>query len=1542
MNFHKTIGYLAALLLMLGIGVPDSFAQDPAIAETLGIQLTRDVMRDSITVDHQVRVNVTVGLDKAATAATTVTVALTDDSGDGEYSAQYSSDAGAQNTSTDVVVEFATGERQKTVTHYGAINPADASGEAGDNDGDDETGTITGTIADPDGDVNTDDDITATDTFTIQDYSVTFANQDAADARGYQVHISNIKKAASGWVKTGKNINVQVRRRNHIGADFGRFSQIQVALRDSANLADDTTGNDNDNLTNLTITVADVRELGTLNLERVRSHTLSATETGATANVDKVVYIKRSSSGDYDTLEFRFNIKAGDINDVEKVYAVAVFTSTPGTVTLSNQETKRFLVPSNTSVFPNEKVGDGNLFSLDNDPPDAAILQEGNLTVSFGNTNKAKTAVVAPIDDLDVSTYSQRVKRNQLIVIEADFDAFEEYGVKFQVFSMPAANLLADVTNRPADPALAGNVALAPYAKSFDASTVYSTDVLRDSVQVQWAKLKRKYPDVNPTGDQNFPKKGVVPDGHVGYDNFPVNVRISVLDKAGNATVQTTQSPGFLIDFKLPKVEILYPKPSATDSARFTAGILQEYEFLGDDLDEQKLKPLKFRVDEEAFLAWVIIGTDTLVATDEASAAFEADQDANLDGDGGPYELTLDLTTLDLKNPEPDEDQDPTNDHPATDAAVGGSEVALKVVVQDRAKNKGTGTPDGQAIFDAKAPGVINLFPNTDALADYDNKIGGPEQTQNPVFSINEEVDSILVRFEGSSRRSVAGTVDQLSMVDKNIRISFTGEDALADGESYDLQVYVRDLAKNVGLSDSDPDNEGAEPERGLTFENNLDNPDAGGFEIVSEVRDNTKGKKATEYAKMDSVVAGQALRLTITAIDVMLTEQSGETRPAITYDKDGAIVEVTHSDPTASVSYWGGGVTENDDGTATLDGAGWAIGVRKIFVASETAGTLSFAVKDMTAEGVPNFMGTKEGVVVDAADFTKIVLSAWEDGQETINVWEDFGLRMVPTDQFGNASLKTFFGQTPETAGDDSLNILDTRLENEDNTAKEYGDGVDIQLQATPPLEGLLSEVWGVGQDGHTLTVTAPNRPGVSVTIQARVRSSSVDDDTRSENNRGSLNLTISEPSEPLDISITLWVPGVEGDQAGNEVTVPAGESVTVTARAEGLTEGDMVTFTVDGEAQEAVAADADGYAGQPIELSGDKTVSVTATSGQASASLDITSVEAPVTPTRKAYTNAEGEPVYLISDTDMTVGIDDFLAFVAAYESSEGDENYNLQADVHPVDEPDGDVDLQDFLEFISSYGREAVGPSTKPLVLLPGINENAEFLLSLGSERVIAGELVAVDVSLANVEALMGYGFALNYETDKFEFVSVAPADEDLLKSTGGETLFHHIVADGQVTVANGVYNGTAISGGGDVVRFVFRVLYEFEDNARFEIADGLVFDPSQLQNPALVAGVLELQSTPREFALHQNFPNPFNPDTTIKYDLAESADITLQIYNVLGQVVRTLVVSEAQNAGRYQIRWNGMDDRGVPVSSGVYFYRISADGKFQNVRKLMLLK
>ncbi len=85
----------------------------------------------------------------------------------------------------------------------------------------------------------------------------------------------------------------------------------------------------------------------------------------------------------------------------------------------------------------------------------------------------------------------------------------------------------------------------------------------------------------------------------------------------------------------------------------------------------------------------------------------------------------------------------------------------------------------------------------------------------------------------------------------------------------------------------------------------------------------------------------------------------------------------------------------------------------------------------------------------------------------------------------------------------------------------------------------------------------------------------------------------------------------------------------------------------------------------------------------------------------------------------------------------------------------------------------------------------------------------------------------------------------------------------------------------------------------------------------------------------------YPNPFNPETTISYELSEASDVSLTIYNIQGQVIRTLVASRYQSSGRYHIRWDSRDDRGIPVASGIYFYRIATE-QFSRTRKLMLLK
>ena len=101
--------------------------------------------------------------------------------------------------------------------------------------------------------------------------------------------------------------------------------------------------------------------------------------------------------------------------------------------------------------------------------------------------------------------------------------------------------------------------------------------------------------------------------------------------------------------------------------------------------------------------------------------------------------------------------------------------------------------------------------------------------------------------------------------------------------------------------------------------------------------------------------------------------------------------------------------------------------------------------------------------------------------------------------------------------------------------------------------------------------------------------------------------------------------------------------------------------------------------------------------------------------------------------------------------------------------------------------------------------------------------------------------------------------------------------------------------------------------------------------------LVTGIVSSSSIrPTDYALEQNFPNPFNPTTTIGYQLPQSSEVDLSIYNQLGQKVATLV-SAQQQAGRYQYDWDASG-----FASGVYFYILRTTTGFMESRKLILLK
>jgi len=97
----------------------------------------------------------------------------------------------------------------------------------------------------------------------------------------------------------------------------------------------------------------------------------------------------------------------------------------------------------------------------------------------------------------------------------------------------------------------------------------------------------------------------------------------------------------------------------------------------------------------------------------------------------------------------------------------------------------------------------------------------------------------------------------------------------------------------------------------------------------------------------------------------------------------------------------------------------------------------------------------------------------------------------------------------------------------------------------------------------------------------------------------------------------------------------------------------------------------------------------------------------------------------------------------------------------------------------------------------------------------------------------------------------------------------------------------------------------------------------------------------EAIPDKFALLQNFPNPFNPETCIVYQIPTSSFVHLAIYNLLGEKVKQMV-EEQKQPGEYSVIWDGKDDDGKRVSSGIYIYQLCVEEKVTFNRRLLFLK
>ena len=143
-----------------------------------------------------------------------------------------------------------------------------------------------------------------------------------------------------------------------------------------------------------------------------------------------------------------------------------------------------------------------------------------------------------------------------------------------------------------------------------------------------------------------------------------------------------------------------------------------------------------------------------------------------------------------------------------------------------------------------------------------------------------------------------------------------------------------------------------------------------------------------------------------------------------------------------------------------------------------------------------------------------------------------------------------------------------------------------------------------------------------------------------------------------------------------------------------------------------------------------------------------------------------------------------------------------------------------------------------------------------------------------------------------------------------------------------------------GEGSLVEFKMRSKTDSVDLTSLQIKQAILVDPSARKLDVKILGKAEDVNLPKQFSLSQNFPNPFNPTTVIKYALPLACEVQITVYNILGQRVRTLV-DKRQDAGYKRIEWDSKNEAGHEVASGIYFYRIKA-GKFADSKKMVILK
>ena len=271
--------------------------------------------------------------------------------------------------------------------------------------------------------------------------------------------------------------------------------------------------------------------------------------------------------------------------------------------------------------------------------------------------------------------------------------------------------------------------------------------------------------------------------------------------------------------------------------------------------------------------------------------------------------------------------------------------------------------------------------------------------------------------------------------------------------------------------------------------------------------------------------------------------------------------------------------------------------------------------------------------------------------------------------------------------------------------------------------------------------------------------------------------------------------------------------------------------------------------------------------------------------------------------------------------------EEDYPTEDELRNVDvSMDGDINIADIIMMVDII----FGTTTARLV---DFDPNEVAYIDLKSDYSSSTLNLEIDYN----GPIRGMEFELNYNSELVDIQTPY-----LIDAQGNVMISSNMVADGTKKVVV-----TDMQGG--TIKPVEEVYLSIP-----VVFKGSIYDVGQVEidniNVAGFAGDLidyvsrtaisDVKLIPSDFSLQQNFPNPFNPSTEIRFDLPEEGQVELTVFNMQGQKVRTLE-SGRMTPGYHAIIWNGTNDNGSRVSTGMYFYSIQTN-KFQAVRKMLFLK